>query len=556
MDSIRFHGIGPDQVRQAAAPSGLGGSHAMLAGSSTTEPMADSLSGLRYDQQATSKPAGSRVMRLLVLCSMCTLIAMPSGESVAQSAEEILARNLEREMAALQGIRSMTLRTETMGMTLIEFFEKVSFQDPASGATLSILRNVPVTEITSRQSPQTGLSQASPAELRSIAGKLEEAGAEAQEAMELEMQGAGLPGGLGEMLLNPPPDQPWLSANPKDITGMYALMLRGAAAGKEMQAAEDAAARGDAQDRQRMAASMQVAGEVTIDGRRAFDLLASNLNRREATDNGEFTLHSARLAMDAAEYVPLRLAMEGTLRDGGETRAVTIERIEQDYRKVAGCGDLYRPFRTVLRMSGMMNAEQQAEMKEAGAQLAAAETQMQSLPAAQREMMMRRLGPQMEMMRKMAAGGGIEIVSNVLELQCNGDMPTPMELAQATFGGGGMQGFGSVGLENMAVPPAGTSVKPVARPSPPARDPEALKAAQQACLQEKMAAAQAASKKQKGFGLVMNAVKRTAARLGNFDLVRSVDDVYDAGATAQDLSAAARELGLTEGEVAACQNPP
>lgn len=494
-------------------------------------------------------------MRLLAFCSMCTLIAMPSGEAVAQSAEEILARNLEREMAALQGIQSMTVRTETMGTTLIEYFEKVSFQDPASGTTLSMLRNVPISEITSRQSPQTGLSQASPAELRSIAAKLEEAGADAQVAMEREMQGAGLPGGLGEMLLNPPPDEPWLSANPKDITGMYALLLRGAATGKEMQAAEDEAARGDARDRLRMAASMQVAGEVTIDGRRAFDLLAPNLNRREATDNGEFTLHSARLAMDAEQYVPLRLSMEGTLREGAETRAVTIERIEQDYRKVPGCGELYRPFRTVMRMSGMMNAEQQAEMQEAGAQLAQAETQLQSLPAAQRELMMRRLGPQMEMMRKMSAGGGIEVVSNVLELQCNGAMPTPLELAQATFGGGGAQPSGTTGLVAAFVPPTDANASPSAPPATAARDPEALKAAQQACLKEKMAAAQAASKKQKGLGLVMNAVKRTAARLGNFDLVRSVEDVYDAGATAQDLSAAAKELGLTEDEVAACQNP-
>lgn len=50
---------------------------------------------------------------------------------------------------------------------------------------------------------------------------------------------------------------------------------------------------------------------------------------------------------------------------------------------------------------------------------------------------------------------------------------------------------------------------------------------------------------QRGVGRLMSAVSRSAGRAGNYDLHRTADG----------LSAAARDLGLTEDEVAACQNP-
>lgn len=92
--------------------------------------------------------------------------------------------------------------------------------------------------------------------------------------------------------------------------------------------------------------------------------------------------------------------------------------------------------------------------------------------------------------------------------------------------------------------------------APPARDPAELKAAQQACLQEKMAAADAANKKKRGFGRLMSAVSRTASQTGNYDIAKTTGDVYNANATAADLSAAAKDLGLTDDDIAACQNPP
>lgn len=90
-------------------------------------------------------------------------------------------------------------------------------------------------------------------------------------------------------------------------------------------------------------------------------------------------------------------------------------------------------------------------------------------------------------------------------------------------------------------------------------DPAALQAAQQACLQEKIAEAQKSKKKKKGFGSLMRAVSNTAARFGGNDISRAVAetsrDIYDVNATAQDWERAAEDMGLTTDDIEACQNP-
>ncbi|MEJ2521324.1 MAG: peptidoglycan-binding domain-containing protein [Gammaproteobacteria bacterium] len=106
-----------------------------------------------------------------------------------------------------------------------------------------------------------------------------------------------------------------------------------------------------------------------------------------------------------------------------------------------------------------------------------------------------------------------------------------------------------------ANPDLETGAASQAAAAPPASDPAALKAAQQACLQEKVAAAQEAQKKKRGLGRLLSAVTRTAAQQGNYDVARTMNDIYSAGATADDLAAAAKDLGITEDEIAACKDP-
>jgi peptidoglycan hydrolase-like protein with peptidoglycan-binding domain len=113
-----------------------------------------------------------------------------------------------------------------------------------------------------------------------------------------------------------------------------------------------------------------------------------------------------------------------------------------------------------------------------------------------------------------------------------------------------------VTTSSVAAAPAPVAADSAAAPPAPAMDPATLQAAQNACLQEKAAAAQAAQKTKRGLGRLFRAVTRTAAREGNYELARTAGDIYYAGATADDLSAAAKDLGLTEDDVTACQNPP
>lgn len=118
-------------------------------------------------------------------------------------------------------------------------------------------------------------------------------------------------------------------------------------------------------------------------------------------------------------------------------------------------------------------------------------------------------------------------------------------------------------ISQQGQPAAAASAPATARPSAPAaapvRDEAALRAAQQACLQQKMADAQEAQQKKRGFARLARAVSRTAARIGGDDVSREVaqlsSDVYTADSIASDFLGAADDLGLTESDIEACRNP-
>ena len=118
-------------------------------------------------------------------------------------------------------------------------------------------------------------------------------------------------------------------------------------------------------------------------------------------------------------------------------------------------------------------------------------------------------------------------------------------------------------------PPAATTA-PAAQPSAaaqaapqfaaaPASDPLALQAAQQACLQQKVAEQQESAQRRRGFGRLARAVTRTASRLGGDGISSEVSElssaVYDVNAIGSDLKGAAEDLGLTESDIEECRNP-
>jgi peptidoglycan hydrolase-like protein with peptidoglycan-binding domain len=114
------------------------------------------------------------------------------------------------------------------------------------------------------------------------------------------------------------------------------------------------------------------------------------------------------------------------------------------------------------------------------------------------------------------------------------------------------------GETTAAAEPASTP-EPEAEQEPepePVVTPEELRAAQQACLSEKIAEAQKKTKRNQGFSDILSAVTKTASMTGDAEVAQTAGTVYTANSTAADLSSAAKNLGLTEDEIEACENPP
>ncbi len=93
----------------------------------------------------------------------------------------------------------------------------------------------------------------------------------------------------------------------------------------------------------------------------------------------------------------------------------------------------------------------------------------------------------------------------------------------------------------------------------PAQDQADLKARQEACLQEKIAAATKASQMKSGLGKLFSAVSRTASRYGGSDVASDIsttaNDASSINATITDLEGAAKDLGISQSDIDACQNP-
>ena len=143
-------------------------------------------------------------------------------------------------------------------------------------------------------------------------------------------------------------------------------------------------------------------------------------------------MESVRIIVDNEYNLPVQFIVRGTLEQGKDKRPMSIERWDADFTNPPGCTNHLRPYKSVMRIGGMLDDKQKAQMMEAQAQLAEAKQQLDSLPEDQKRMMMQMMGPQLEMMEKLAAGGGIEVVSNVVEARC-GYEPTAEDIAQQLF---------------------------------------------------------------------------------------------------------------------------
>ena len=131
--------------------------------------------------------------------------------------------------------------------------------------------------------------------------------------------------------------------------------------------------------------------------------------------DGTFTMNGLDVWIDSDKYVPLRMVMDGVMNTDGTDRPITMEINQQDYREVPG-SNMYESYRQVMRMNGEMSDEMKAQVEQARAGLEELEQQMASMPESQRAMMMNMMGDQIEMMRKLAAGDGLEIITEVVSI--------------------------------------------------------------------------------------------------------------------------------------------
>lgn len=107
----------------------------------------------------------------------------------------------------------------------------------------------------------------------------------------------------------------------------------------------------------------------------------------------------------------------------------------------------------------------------------------------------------------------------------------------------------------------GNAAAPAAAAAAPTQQQQqlTLEQRQQACLQEKYAAAQERQKKKRGMMRLLSAVSRTSRQFGDAglaqDISRASSEAYNVNATANDLEAAGKDLGLTPEEMEQCRNP-
>jgi hypothetical protein len=129
-------------------------------------------------------------------------------------------------------------------------------------------------------------------------------------------------------------------------------------------------------------------------------------------------MHVMATNVDAHGYGDgsLRLARGGDV----QVREFYMERELSDFRDVPG-SNLYEPYLETLRMGGMLDDAQRAELAEAQAQLADFEEQLAAMPASQRQMMESMMGGQLEQMRNLVNEGTFETQIITKQIRVNVD---------------------------------------------------------------------------------------------------------------------------------------
>jgi hypothetical protein len=167
-------------------------------------------------------------------------------------------------------------------------------------------------------------------------------------------------------------------------------------------------------------------GVEDVGGRSAHVILIEDIEALSESGSfgpaGTWEDASARMWIDEERLIPLQMRLQGTMTVNGRSGPVFSTIVFEDYREEQG---LLHPFTTRMTTEGMaelmdISEEQMEEMRQGMAQL---QEQMESMPAAQRGMMERMMGGQLERMREMMSSGAMNIVVQVTEVRVNAGPP-------------------------------------------------------------------------------------------------------------------------------------
>lgn len=348
------------------------------------------------------------MLNALALPALALISALSVGAQ--QDAKSILETVRAKQVERWAGVQNYTVDQTMLGRRALVYFERFSIGGDENNPAF---RMVPVAEISRDQAETMGFTPLTPEELEQAAAGYDMLGEMMAQA---ETPEGGIPMG-----------------DPSQFLGGMADFLRAGAAYQENDGEANAAK--DVTGMAAFARYARLVGRESVGDREAFLLRADNLDSVPEAQSGEdFTIESVSLWIDSREYVPLRLTVDGTVTTDDGDQRITIEKLDQDYRRV---GSLYESFRQVLRVSGLMGAmdpDDREEMEKAMRQMEDMEEQLKALPESQRRMIMSRMGPQIEQMQKLVAGGAMEMLVEVNKIVVNQGPPGPLELSQPAVG--------------------------------------------------------------------------------------------------------------------------
>ncbi|MEQ9563673.1 MAG: hypothetical protein RLN69_14240, partial [Woeseiaceae bacterium] len=344
---------------------------------------------------------------------LATAALFPIG-SQAQDVMSIMQTARDMQVKRWEGVETYVIDQSTMGTRVQSFFARAEVED-SNGVPHTVFRPLfgnqdPCTV----DDPANALANASPEELDQIADAYEMTGEALGSEIEDGLEDAGLPRGM----LAATGSDPWATFDPRGMMGGGAQMYRAMADAKRQRAIDDAAPDDSLLQAEMFARDAKLIGTESVNGRDAFHIRRENLNMVQESEGDSFTINTMDMWIDTQMYVPLKMVMSGIATSGKESRPMTMESLKLDYRQVPN-SNMYESYRQVTKMAGVLTPEQQKELQEAQKQMAEFEKQMAEMPAAQRDMIMRQMGPQMEMMKNMASGGGVEMVLEVHDLVVN-----------------------------------------------------------------------------------------------------------------------------------------